>query len=133
MKEEKNDQKKQLRIVLRFTSSGKVYSLMPLHTWTVKKLKSFINYTFKDDVKNNQVNLYYGAKLLNNDALPLTVIFQNNKEELNQIIVNLKSRDKDREKEEQSENRKNSYEITINNSEAARKEIVSEMLFILFS
>lgn len=112
MKEERNENEKtNLRLVLRFTPSGKVYSLLMPLSWTVKKLKSFICYSFKDDVKNSLVNLYSGAKLLKDENLLVANLFNMNREreELNQIIVNLKSKE---------------MEATNTNSEAAREKIV---------
>lgn len=118
----KEEQKLQIRLVLRFTPSGKVFSLVIPSLWTIKKLKNFIDYTFKEEIKNSKVNLFYGAKLLTNENAPLSTILNKN-EELNQIIINLKSKE---DQPSQGGMRKTSLEITINgNPDAARKEIVN--------
>ena len=59
MKEVKNEFKKHLSILLRFSPNGKNISMVIPNNWNVKKLKNFINYAFKDDVKNNKIIINY--------------------------------------------------------------------------
>jgi hypothetical protein len=109
------------RIVLRFSSVGKVFSfLMPL-SWTVKRLKNFISYSFKEDVKNSLINLYYGARLIQNENSLVEAYLNQEKDrsELHQIIVVLKTK-------EQINDNKNTPNKTISSkySNLEKKEIV---------
>jgi hypothetical protein len=114
------EEKKQIRVLLRFASSGKIFSLLAPISWSVKKLRSFIGFAFKEEAKANSVVLYHGAKPLSNDNMPIDWIIQE-KEELVQLIVMLKP------KENMSEIQKNSLEISILHNETKKKEIVSQI------
>ena len=77
-------------ILLRFSTSSKAYSVKIPSSWTVKKLQKFIEYSFKEEVKNSVINLFFGAKKLEilNEYLDRYLKYGNN--ELNQIIVSVK-------------------------------------------
>ena len=105
--------KNQIRIFLRFTQSGKVYSISVPVLWTVKKIKNFINFAFKEEIKNNKLNLYNGTKLLVKDDQVINSIFYN-KEDIYQLIVNLKP----------NVNNENKNLPDINLGESAKKELV---------
>ena len=113
------EEKKQIRVVLRFASQSKTYSLLIPSTWNVKKLKSFITYAFKEDVKTNMINLFYGARLLSKENMIISSIFQD-KDAINQLIVSLKP------KEILTNENKRKTSIEKNSSETIKKENVKE-------
>ena len=51
-------------ILLRFSTSSKAYSVKIPSSWTVKRLQKFIEYSFREEVKNSVINLFFGAKKL---------------------------------------------------------------------
>jgi len=117
----KDEQKTNFKLVLRFTHSQNVVSIQIPLTWTVKKLKNFINYAYKDEIKyRKNVNLYCRGKLLNFTNDENTILFNlfPNNDEIKQIIVNIKNR------EDELDNTKNTSDQPVNNSEATRNEIV---------
>ena len=102
---------------MRFASQSKTYSLLIPSTWNIKKLKSFINYAFKEEVKANIINLFYGARLLSNENLNISSIFQE-RDAINQLIVSLKP------KENLLKNENKSKTSIENPSETIKKENV---------
>src|SRR5689334_13104220 len=89
------------RVILRFTSLGRNYTVPLDYLWNVKKLHNFLNFAFKENVKNNKILLFYGTRQLNDEEEIFENIFKN-KSDMNQIFVVLKSRD------DNANNRKNS-------------------------
>jgi hypothetical protein len=77
-------------IILRFSSSSKVYSIKIPNTWTVKRLENFIEYSFREEVKNSVINLFFGAKKFDNPYECLSAFLKPGANELNQIIVSVK-------------------------------------------
>jgi hypothetical protein len=119
------EEKKQIRVLLRLASSGRVCSLLAPSSWTIKKLKSFIGYAFKEEVKTNAVILYHGAKQLINDNILISNFLQEN-QIMVQIIVMFKP------KENLSELQKSSLQISILPDESKKKEIVRKSLKLKF-
>ncbi len=77
------------RVLLRFSLSQNNYSCQIPNNWTVKILKSFILFSFKNELRNN-FTLIYSGKILQNDDQPISSILK--KEEiLNQIFVTIKN------------------------------------------
>lgn len=108
---------KQIRILLRLASNGKVCSLLAPGLWTIKKLKNFIGHAFKEEVKTNTVTLYHGAKQLVDDNLYIFDLLKQDRLMV-QIIVMFKP------KENLSEILKSSLQISILPDESKKKEIV---------
>jgi hypothetical protein len=80
----------EFNILLRFSASGKVYSLKVPNTWTVRKLEKFIESYFKEEVKSSIIIFLLGAKKLENPLDHLTDHLKSGYNELNQIIVSTK-------------------------------------------
>ncbi len=117
------EDKKQIRILLRLSSNGKVCSLLAPGLWTIKKLRNFISYTFKEEVKTNSVILYHGAKQLVNDNIHISSLLQEGHLMI-QIIVIFKP------KENISEILKSSLQISVLPDESKKKEIVREIILL---
>jgi hypothetical protein len=82
MKDEKG---KKMRVLLRFTNK-KVVSLVIKEHMTVKSFKNFLSFAYKEEMKNSQFKLYYGAKLVDEDTLLMATF---NNEDLNAFIISL--------------------------------------------
>jgi hypothetical protein len=93
-----------IRVILRFSAPiTKTYSILMPKDMTVRKLKNFIYYAFKEDVKNNTLSIFSGANQLKDDSMLVEEYFpksdlnssntqpQNHlKEDVKQLIVLLK-------------------------------------------
>lgn len=77
-----------LRILLRFSTIHKVYSVVIPETWKIEQLNQFIHYAFKDDLKGKEINIYFGAKLISNHKQLVKDFYNNN--DLVQFIVTVK-------------------------------------------
>jgi len=61
-----NDNTKK-RVILRLATSKNTYTVMIPLNWNVKKLKSFIIYTFKEIPTGSSINIYSEGKKLSDD------------------------------------------------------------------
>ena len=90
----------ELSILLRFSNSNS-FSFQVPNSWTTKKLISFILLTFKQEFKNSIPNLIFKGNILSSsDESLLKENFDPLK--MNQIIVLLKDKEKNNQKEETS-------------------------------
>lgn len=76
------------QIILKFSSISKTFSFQMPKNWTARQLKHFIRYSFPEDVKNSIVNLYIGAKQIQEGEKILSLF--NKIDEIKMIIVILK-------------------------------------------
>jgi GTP-binding protein EngB required for normal cell division len=77
------------RVLLRFSSSQNNYSCLIPKNWTVKILKNFLNYSFKNEIKSSFSIIYSGKILLKDDQLISSILKK--EEKLNQLFITLKS------------------------------------------
>lgn len=76
-------------LVIRFSSSQNNYSCRIPKNWTLKILKKFIAFSFKQEIKNT-FSLIYSGKILSNENQVISSIFKND-EKLYQIFVSGKN------------------------------------------
>lgn len=88
-----NEEQSHRKILLRFFNINKTYSFnMPLK-WTTRRLKNFIYNLFRDETKNNYVQLYYGAKQMTDDSCLVQSHFIESEKDLHQIAILLKPKE----------------------------------------
>jgi hypothetical protein len=97
---EKEKDFENIRILIRFSSLSNNFSCSFPKLWTVKRLKNFIGFCFKNEYSNN-FNIIYCGKILQNDEQILSNIFK--KEEiLNMIFISYKQNEKKESKIEKN-------------------------------
>ena len=57
------------KIVIRFLSLGKNFSIDLPSNWTFSRLTKFIKINFKDELKNNEFSFIHQAKNLNDESI----------------------------------------------------------------
>lgn len=77
------------RVLLRFSFSQNNYSCYIPKNWTVKILKNFILFSFKNELRNNFTLIYCGKIMQNDDQLISSILKK--EETLNQIFVTIKN------------------------------------------
>jgi hypothetical protein len=92
-----NSLEKDVLIILRFSTSGRVYSFRIPNTWKVNKLEDFIASYMKEEINNSNFTLFFGAKKLDDHREKLSDILKPGINTLNNIIVSI-------QKNTQSEN-----------------------------
>jgi len=98
--QEKEKEKEFCKILIRFSSSSNNFSCTIPYIWTVKKLKNFIGYSFKNELSNN-FNIIYCGKMLQNEEQIISTIFKK-EEKLNIIFISYKQNEKKESKIEQN-------------------------------
>jgi len=63
------------KVVIRFLSLGKNFSIAIPGNWNLAKLNKFIKVNFKEDIKSNDFNYIYLGKGISDENLLIETIF----------------------------------------------------------
>ena len=78
------------RVLIRFSSNSNNFSCMIPKDWTVKVLKNFISFSFKNEVNQN-FSIIYCGKILQKDEEEISNIFKKD-EILNLIFISFNNK-----------------------------------------
>ena len=93
-------EKDSIKILIRFSSSSINFSCTIPLIWTVKKMKNFIGFSFKNEL-NPTFNIIYSGKILQNNDDIISSVFKK-EEKLNMIFISYKQNEKKESKIEQN-------------------------------